>query len=214
MTIRKFGEFGVAVDRPANLRLLMSDRAVAAAYIESLSHLNTKGAPDLHFTVGQGSLAQCLGIADRGDQPTIRAMTRVSIDVIKLQYRQEHSSETHNLIVAGNAVLQKKGLVSSFLFVSNSGIWRNRDLLPRAHPNDGQFDVLEISSKITGRQLAQAWYRAKSGTHLPHPCLTASRQQQYTWSGDPCRLVADDVVYRGVTWVQFTAICDAFTLYF
>jgi diacylglycerol kinase family enzyme len=100
------------------------------------------------------------------------------------------------------------------LILSNSGILRGRDVLPRAHPNDGFVDVLEIDQEITLRQLALAWSRSKTGSHLPHPHFRVSRATEFQWSGSPSKMVADGVAYAGVVSLQCTVLADAMAIYF
>jgi hypothetical protein len=63
---------------------------------------------------------------------------------------------------------------------------------PRAHPNDGLFDVTVGS--LPPRQRIQARGRARQGMHLPHPLLTTHRVA--TWHHDfdkPVRVWVDGV---------------------
>ncbi len=47
------------------------------------------------------------------------------------------------------------------------------DVAPTGHPNDGRFEVLEIS--MSPRQRWQALRRAPTGTHVPHPRIAERR---------------------------------------
>ena len=117
-------------------------------------------------------------------------------------------------MVAGSIVLQHQTLIKTCLIISNSGIVRGRDVLPRAHPNDGYVDVLNIDEAITTRQRLSAWNRAKTGSHLPHPQLRAIRSTEFEWSGRASRMVADDVTFAGVVWLRCKVLADATSLYF
>ena len=111
-------------------------------------------------------------------------------------------------------MLQSHTLLKTHLIISNSGIVRGRDVLPRAHPNDGFVDVLEIDEAMTTRQRFSAWRRSKTGSHLPHPQLRASRSPEFEWSGRASRMVADDVTFTGVEWLRCKVLTDATSLYF
>ena len=53
------------------------------------------------------------------------------------------------------------------------GAW---DVAPRAHPNDGQLDVVEVDASMGLRDRWQASRRLATGTHVPHPAIhTATR---------------------------------------
>ena len=79
--------------------------------------------------------------------------------------------------------------------VTNAGMVRGRNLAPRAHPNDGRFDVVELSSTMALRQRIIARRRARTGTHVPHPdisvhqtttfALTRSGRERLLLDGQP-----------------------------
>jgi diacylglycerol kinase family enzyme len=47
------------------------------------------------------------------------------------------------------------------------------DVVPRAHPGDGFFDVLEARLSLHDR--LEARRRLPTGTHLPHPSITVRK---------------------------------------
>jgi hypothetical protein len=70
--------------------------------------------------------------------------------------------------------------------VARHGWWRGRivaamnaefigewDVAPRAHPNDGLLDVLDVTMPASERFKARA--RLRSGTHVPHPGINVER---------------------------------------
>ncbi len=68
------------------------------------------------------------------------------------------------------------------------------DVAPRAHPNDGRADVVEVD-RADGRAARwQAQSRSPSGTHLPHPLLHNRRIRAETWTFErPLGLWVDGV---------------------
>ena len=209
MTIRKLGPYGTPASRPFNLVTKQSDLEIAQHFSS-----DNRSAP---CTVTDGSIAQALGInrdstvhASQLDQP----MTLVDIDLMQIEYRTNTSKMTTSLIVAGSLAMQHRTALSTSLILSNSGILRGRDVLPRAHPNDGFVDVLEINVEITMRQRALAWHRSKTGSHLPHPHFQVSRTNDFQWSGSPSRMIADGVTYKGVVWFHCKVLADAMNIYF
>jgi diacylglycerol kinase family enzyme len=47
------------------------------------------------------------------------------------------------------------------------------DVAPRSHPNDGRAEVVVVDPTMSVRERVQAWRRLRSGTHAPHPSITA-----------------------------------------
>jgi len=217
MTISKHGLYGTPVSRPTTLHVLQSDLEIAQHYIS--------GDTATTCTVTQGSIAQSLGISSGRiqDPEPNQQMTLVNIDLLQIDYRtttslnanaKSISSATSRIVVAGTIAIQHRTLLSTCLILSNSGLLRSRDVLPRAHPNDGFVDVLEVDPKISIRQRAIAWRRSAIGSHLPHPSFRVSRSIDFQWSGSPAHMIADGVTYKGVVWLQCTVLADAMKLYF
>jgi hypothetical protein len=217
MTISKHGLYGTPVSRPTTLHVLQSDLEIAQHYVS--------GDTTTPCTVTQGSIAQSLGISSGTiqDPDPNQQMTLVDIDLLQIDFRtttssnansKTSSSTTSRIVVAGTISIQDRTLLSTCLILSNSGLLRSRDVLPRAHPNDGFVDVLEIDSKISIRQRAIAWRRSTTGSHLPHPNFRVSRSIDFQWSGSPAHMIADGVTYKGVVWLQCTVLADAMKLYF
>ena len=219
MTISKHGLYGTPVSRPTTLHVLQSDLEIAQHYIS--------GDTATPCTVTKGSIAQALGISSGRiqDPDPNQQMTLVDIDLLQIDYRtttslnananaNAKSSTTSRIVVAGSIAIQHRTLLSTCLILSNSGLLRSRDVLPRAHPNDGFVDVLEVDPKISIRQRAIAWRRSATGSHLPHPSFRVSRSIDFQWSGSPAHMIADGVTYKGVVWLQCTVLADAMKLYF
>jgi hypothetical protein len=213
MTISKHGLYGTPVSRPSPLHVLQSDLEIAQHY--------SSGDTATPCTVTQGSIAQALGISSGRiqDPDPNQQMTLVDIDLLQIDYRTTtpstaNSSATSRIVVAGTIAIQHRILLSTCLILSNSGLLRSRDVLPRAHPNDGFVDVLEVDPKISIRQRAIAWRRSATGSHLPHPSFRVSRSIDFQWSGSPAHMIADGVTYKGVVWLQCTVLADAMKLYF
>lgn len=218
MTISKHGSYGIPVSRPPKLNVLQSDREIAQHYV--FGHTATP------CTVKHGSIAQSLGISSEisiddplHDPLHDQQMTLVNIDLLQIDYRttamsNAKSSTSSRIVVAGTIAIQHRSRLSTCLILSNSGFLGNRDVLPRAHPNDGFVDVLEVDPKITLRQRAIAWRRSAIGSHLPHPSFRVSRSIDFQWSGGPAHMIADGVTYKGVVWLHCTVLADAMKLHF
>jgi len=208
MTIGRLSPYGTSVVRPQHLGVLRSDREIANDFL--------KGDQRAFNTVIHGSIAKALGVTSNVSESNARALvTHVLIDLLQVEFgTTDAQDQPRSIVVAGSIVLQHRTLLNSHHIISNSGIVRGRDVLPRAHPNDGYVDVLEIDEAITTRQRLSAWHRAKTGSHLPHPQLRASRSTEFEWSGRASRMVADDVTFAGVVWLRCKVLTDATSLYF
>ena len=214
MTISKHGSYGTPVSRPPTLNVLQSDLEIAQHYVSG--HTATP------CTVTNGSIALSLGISSEmnlRDSESNQQMTLVDIDLLQIDFRTRppsiaNSSTSSRIVVAGTIAIQHRTPLSTCLILSNSGILRSRDVLPRAHPNDGFVDVLEVDPKISIRQRAIAWSRSATGSHLPHPNFRVSRSIDFQWSGSPARMIADGVTYKGVVWLRCTVLADAMKMYF
>ena len=196
------------------LNVLRSDLEIAQHYVSG-----DIAAP---CTLTNGSIAQSLGINSEisiDDPLHDQQMTLVKIDLLQIDYRttassNANSSTSSRVVVAGTLAIQHRTQLSTCLILSNSGILHGRDVLPRAHPNDGFVDVLEVDPKITVRQRVTAWRRSATGSHLPHPSIRVSRSIDFQWSGRPSYMIADGVTYKGVVWLQCTVLADAMSIYF
>jgi hypothetical protein len=210
MTIQKNSAYGVPALRPSNLIILDNDRDIAVHFAS-----DTK---EEHFTVMKGSIAQSLGIGNGITQPIASSdqqMTLVRIDLLQIDYRTKTSVDAvTRLVVAGTLSIQHRTSLSTTLILSNSVILQKRDVLPRAHPNDGFVDVLEIDPKISTRQRIIAWHRSVTGSHLPHPSFRVGRSRDFEWSGRPSKMIADGVAVKGVVWLQCKVLPDAMSIYF
>lgn len=79
--------------------------------------------------------------------------------------------------------------------VSNSGYLGARELLPKAHPNDGVMDVLAVKSSMPYTQRLQAWRRIPTSSHIPHPDISTKQTEGFSWPVDE-----DDVPKKAFAW--------------
>lgn len=80
--------------------------------------------------------------------------------------------------LAGSATLGWwRGRMLGFMNVQYLGRW---DVAPRAHPNDGWMDVVEVAATMRPRARYEARRRLPLGTHVPHPSITTRRARTVT----------------------------------
>jgi hypothetical protein len=172
VTIRRGEEWGVAVERPEPLTIARSDAELAG--------LVADGPPGA-VALGGGDLFRAVG------EPAPRPiMQRVPVDLLRVRL------DGRDLVAVAHVVACRAwwcGPVVTVMNVDHLGSW---NVAPRAHPNDGRFDVVEVDPSMSVRQRWQARRRLPSGTHVPHPAISTSTGAVREWVFDrPVRVWVD-----------------------
>lgn len=123
------------------------------------------------LTLLSGNLWRCLG-SPQPAKPNSDGIA-VTLDALVLQWP---GSGDPPLVAADSVVVRRpwwRGglLVGPVLWASNSGVHGSRSTHPRAHPNDGHWDLLVVDAAMGVKQRLVAWRRARRGDHVPHPHL-------------------------------------------
>jgi hypothetical protein len=161
MPIDERGDWGADVVCPCPIvECRRDDRIVTAS-------------PGVAVTLTGGNLWRALGRPGAA-RPGTRALA-LDVDAVVVS-----AGSTAPMMGADSVVLRrpwwKGGLLRGRItLISNSGMHGDRSLLPRAHPNDGEWDRLEIDPGMGVKARLIAWARSRRGDHLPHPALTVSR---------------------------------------
>jgi diacylglycerol kinase family enzyme len=193
MTIRPGEEWGVAVERPDDLVELADDAALAAA-------ADGDGPP---LTVTGGDLHRALG-APR-PRPT---MQRIQIDALRVDAGGAETRAVAHVLVRRSWWF---GPVIAVMNVDHIGDW---NVAPRAHPNDGRFDTVELDGRMGVRQRWSARGRLRQGTHVPHPRIATGRHTHAEWTFDrPMSLWIDGIRRGRVRRLSVTIEPDALTLH-
>lgn len=162
MVIEKGGDWGQRVEVESAVRA-DSDAAVVA--------LQVRGAP---FATS-GNLHRSLGA------PSFRVagtFTQLPIDalVCEVKVRGDMRTMVACADVTVGSWFSRRGLV----IVTNVGIRDGLDVTPGSHPNDGKFEILSMDASMSVRQRLIARRRARTGSHLPHPCLTRMTRTEFS----------------------------------
>lgn len=160
MTIRKGEPWGVESTVPADVIDVGSDALLAS--VGDGTAMLTGG--DLHVALGRPPRKAA------GESCTI-----VPIDALVCSIGRSDGSLEERLVASRVEIGSWLRPGARFLCITNTGIVDGLNLAPRAHPNDGHFDVLEIAGTMTLRQRFLARRRARTGTHVPHPLVHLSR---------------------------------------
>ena len=158
MTIEKGQPWGSPGHVPGAVIVAPDDAAVAGS----------RGMP---VQPTGGNLWRSLGCPSR--KATGEECTMLPVDAIKCTVTHPAGTTVLTAVadVRAGGWFRRTGLT----VVTNVGIDGNRNLAPRAHPNDGELDVLEVGAATSFRQRFIARRRALTGTHVPHPTITVHR---------------------------------------
>ncbi|MEK9884564.1 MAG: hypothetical protein VW442_07805 [Acidimicrobiaceae bacterium] len=196
MTIRIGEEWGEAVEfAPGGTQTVFTDREVAQALDDRRSAL-----------VRGGTLHQSLG-SPVGDTVT----RRLPIDLVEMV---DAASETRIAVSVANICLVQRGPFGRWrgrvVVVTNCGEYSDVTPCPRAHPNDGTFDVLEVDASMTLFQRRLAWKRAESGSHLPHPSLSVWSGAKFCLTVEPNeQIIVDGADLKFTGELELRVVADA-----
>lgn len=159
MTIKKGEEWGTVGPRPHDTIVVASD-AQARAVIEPLRRAEEPLPP---IAPRYGDLARTVGAT--GNPGTEVRLLPCDLAAVLLDGQLFWFVSS---LVAGEPF--RRGRCVAVMNTEWLGEW---DLAPRAHPNDGMLDILDMQLSLG--QARQARKRARVGDHLPHPHIDVSR---------------------------------------
>lgn len=195
MTIKRGQPWGREVERPSDLVIAPSDADAARLASER------QGRP---VGLSGGDLFASLGAPEPRDP-----VLAVEVDAIRvdLDGGDEYLAIAH--VVARRAWW--RGAVIAAMNVDHLGTW---NVAPRAHPNDGLIDIVEVSASMSLRDRWTARDRLPTGTHLPHPAISTQRATERSWQLDiPHRLWVDGVEVGSVRRFSVAVEPDRFTVH-
>jgi hypothetical protein len=161
MTIEKGKEWGTPSAIPSRRVFAKSDRELANATSD-----------DIVSVVG-GDVWRALGMPVATSESASGMM--LPLDALVVSVTAEGVTTT---VLAASCVeigrwryvplLQKR---SRYVCISNAGLIGERSVAPRAHPNDGKFEVMTLAGEMDVRQRRLSYKRSRMGTHVPHPFI-------------------------------------------
>lgn len=166
MTIRAGEPWGGPGTLPAGGVIVGSDAAAAAALDEA--RRERRPVPALGLLGGD----LCRTLGGRGDRARLQAgpATVVPVDLGEaLVDGRVHRFVAH-VVVRGRSWW--RGPIVAAMNAQYLGRW---DVAPRAHPNDGLLDVVEVDASMGVGERWKAWRRLPAGAHLPHPAIEVKR---------------------------------------
>lgn len=183
MTIKRGEDWGATVARPADARTADSDAALAQRLAAD---------DDRPVIVTGGDLFRTLG----SPRPAPTAL-RLPLDVIEVEADgASYTAVAHVVLRRPGRLGWWRGPIVAAMNAEFIGPW---DVAPRAHPNDGRFDAVVVDEAMGPRARWQAWRRLPSGSHVPHPAVSVTRQAEAAYSFDRAVGVYVDGVRRALT---------------
>jgi hypothetical protein len=172
VTIEKGVQWGQEVDRPAGLRVVDDDAALAAALDR---------ADPGPVAVGRGDLARTINAAPIADRSRLMALP---IDLLEVSLDGGDPLTACAHVLVHRQWWRGGWLRGRVLVALNAEYLGGRDLAPRGHPDDGRVEVLECAASMGVRQRLTAERRSRRGAHLPHPDLRLRSTGAVRWELD------------------------------
>lgn len=177
MTVQRGQEWGTTVPRPDGLVVASSDA--------ELAQLAT-AEPAGDFGLAAGDLHRAIGAPAPRDP-----LQRLPIDALRV------SIDGRQLLAVAHVIVMRsfwRGPIIAVMNCDHLGAW---DMAPRAHPNDGRFDVVEFDRAMSTRSRWQARSRLRQGTHVPHPDIATRTALHAEWNLERPTPIRVDGVPRG-----------------
>ena len=208
MTIRKGEHWGESCSAPSGLIEFSNERALGI-------HIRDVGVIAA-AVLKSGTLTRALGVNSLLGE---RSQIKVVVDLIKIRFVDVAGCERADFAV-GSVLIGRKPWLGEICIASNSGYLGKRELMPKAHPNDGVFDLLIVHRAMGLRDRLQALRRVNTSNHIPHPDLSVKQASVFAWPGDldglpsaRCRLNVDGESLGLISSVKLEILPDAMTLY-
>ena len=205
MTIRKGESWGEAVESPVGM-LVLPDDAALRAHVVAARQAGNDPAP---VGVSGGNLARTMGGGGAHRFPG--TVTRAPVDIVRVEAGGDGAPA---VTWAVSSVVVRGARNRALLYAMNAQFLGEFDVAPRSHPNDGKIDVLVVDPSMTWRERRAAKRRALTGTHVPHPKLTARQTAQSEASYTrPVTVWVDGVRWCECRTLHLTVEPDALTLH-
>jgi hypothetical protein len=190
MTIRKGEQWGSRISTPSRIRHVSSDAEIAQCSPEDFIAV---GGGDIYTTLGSPAF-----VSD-SDECTLLPMDALQVEIL-LSDASEKSCTAASCIEVGSLVSPLKS--GRYICVTNGGIVSGRNLAPRAHPNDGRLDIMQIAETMSFRDRLTARKKALTGTHVPHPSISHRQDETFSAkrSGEREKLRVDGVSVAN--WIE------------
>lgn len=211
MTIEKGKEWGHRGQCPDKVLLTHSDADLIAQWLGDPSAVFMMISGDLHTSLGRPMWKE---INTSVDSHEVQFLPVDILRVVVSKNDQANTAKTVEMYALSSVQIGSWLSRGRFVCVSNCGFVGDYNIAPRAHPNDGEMDVVTVSSHIDWRQRLQARSRARLGNHIPHPAIAMERGVSHSWTKESPRerLLVDGIEVKRWSAVQVSVIADACTV--
>jgi len=210
MTIEKGKEWGYRGPCPQNLFFAKDDADLVKLWQHDPSAVFVMLSGDLHTSLGHPTW----------NQPDVSGelieVQFLPVDIFRVVVKRNASTnDSITEMYALSSVEIGSWLTRGrYVCVSNCGFIGDYNIAPRAHPNDGEMDVVTVSKSIDWRQRLQARSRAKLGNHVPHLQIAMERGTSHSWTKASSRerLYVDGFEVKDWRAVDVHVLADACTV--
>jgi hypothetical protein len=201
VTIEKGSDWGRIVPRPADLRFVDGDAALAAALRDGTGTPTAPRSGDLHRTVGGRRIED------------LDHVLELPIDLMRVL--------VDDVEVVGCAHVEARRPMprggwwrGDVVMVMNAEFLRGWQIAARGHPNDGRLESCAWGREFGLRQRMQARRLLPTGAHVPHPQIETRSFRSRTWDFDrPLVVSVDGTVVTRARRLDVEVLPDAAVIY-
>ena len=199
MTIRKGEPWGSTGPAPVGVVHISGDADLGRLVTEQRS----AGAPIPPVALLGGDLMRAVGGTGRAEQLD-GPVAILPIDIVRVE------TDDGTAWFVNHLVAKRSWWRGPCWLAMNGQFIGDRDVSPRAHPNDGRVDIVRIDASMSLRDRWRASRRAVHGMHVPHPAIEI-RQVSMTEIdlGAPTAVQLDGTSWREVSRLTLTVEPDA-----
>lgn len=212
MTITAGQPWGEMVAAPIDADRVGSDEDLASVVAHAV-----RAGTTASVIVTAGDLFRAVGGTDGVDRTLDEVdIARLPCDALRVDlddrtYWAVAHVVVHRRILGSSALGWWRGRIVAMMNVQYRGEW---DVAPRAHPNDGRVDVVEVDRSMAIRDRWRARGRLPLGAHVPHPSIRTRQVRSLSLDLEPGDRVVVDGVDRGAgRRLGVTVQPDAFTVH-
>ena len=168
MTIQKGEGWGKRIPTPSSVRLVESDADLSQCDRSVFISLSNG---DIHRALGSPRPVQ------NEAECTLLHIDALQVRILGLDGSEQLVTSASRIEIGALLSLKVR---KRYVCVTNGGIVNGRNIAPRAHPNDGRFDIMTLDASMSLRNRLTARNRAVTGTHLPHPHISVRQADTFS----------------------------------
>lgn len=205
MTIRKGEPWGTTGPAPDDLVIAASDAELARIVVEHRS----AATPVPPVALLGGNLMRSVGGTGRRDRLD-GPVAIMPIDIVRVEADGVGDAGALTGWFVNHLVAKRSWWRSPCWIAMNGQYIGDRDVAPRAHPNDGRVDVVRVDASMSIRDRWRASRRAVHGLHVPHPAIEIRQVASTVLDlGAPTAIELDGTRWSEVSTLTLTVEPDA-----